>query len=88
METNDTANWIEAARRGDPEAFGILAERYRRLLFSLFRQAGSPAADIEDLTQETLLRAWREWPSFRWTNAPGRVWFALFPLVRIMPQSV
>jgi RNA polymerase sigma-70 factor (ECF subfamily) len=44
------AVWIERARAGDTEAFGVLFRRYGIV---------GNAADADDLTQETFLRAYR-----------------------------
>jgi len=55
---------IEKAKRGDREAFGRIAERN---LADLYRLAASMVGedDARDVTQETLLAAWRELPRLR-----------------------
>ena len=55
---------LAAARTGDEQAFRAISEPHRRELQAhCYRMVGS-LTDAEDLTQETLLRAWRQLEGF------------------------
>ena len=63
--TNDDQGWIEQSRQGDHEAFESLVRKYQRMIYALtFRMSGT-AADAEDLTQESFVRAFEQLDTFR-----------------------
>lgn len=56
--------WIEAARKGDRNAFGHLVEAYQGPVYNLtYRMLGNPD-EAEDAAQETFLRAYRKLDSY------------------------
>jgi RNA polymerase sigma-70 factor (ECF subfamily) len=60
---------LEACRRGEREAFGLLVERYQRDVYRLcYRYLGNHE-DANDMAQEAFLKAWRGLPSFRGDSA-------------------
>jgi RNA polymerase sigma-70 factor (ECF subfamily) len=64
---------LDAAREGDPEAFALLIEPFRRELRAhCYRLSGS-LHDADDLVQESLLRAWRGLKSFE-SRSSLRTW--------------
>ena len=64
---------LEAARRGDEDAFRALIEPHRRELHAhCYRMLGS-LQDAEDAMQETLIRAWRGLSGFQ-TSRSLRPW--------------
>ena len=56
---------VEAARRGDNEAFEVLATSAGDRLYAVARLILSSADLAEDAVQEALVRAWRQLPSLR-----------------------
>ena len=59
-----SAGLLDAARRGDEQAFGRVVEPHRRELQAhAYRMLGS-VHDAEDALQDALLRAWRGLPRF------------------------
>ena len=56
---------VEQARRGDREAFGVLAGGAVDRLYAIARLILRDTELAEDATQEALVRAWRDLPSLR-----------------------
>ena len=56
---------VDRARRGDREAFGVLAGGAVDRLYAIARFTLRDAELAEDATQEALVRAWRDLPSLR-----------------------
>lgn len=64
---------LQAARRGNQEAFSRLAETHRgELLAHCYRMLGS-TRDAEDQVQETMFKAWNKLDTFE-GRAPFRAW--------------
>lgn len=60
---------VERARGGDARAFEMLVVRYRRRIERLIGRMTRDEGMIQDLAQETFLRAWRALPQFRGESA-------------------
>lgn len=60
---------VERAQRGDKQAFDLLVIKYQRKLARLLSQFIRDAAEVEDITQETFIKAYRSLPSFRGESA-------------------
>jgi RNA polymerase sigma-70 factor (ECF subfamily) len=63
---------VEAARRGDKDAFGQLYRRYHTRVFGLARFYLGDGA--EDAVADTFMRAWSALPRYRVTAAPFVAW--------------
>jgi RNA polymerase sigma-70 factor (ECF subfamily) len=59
------AELVDRARRGDREAFGVLAGGAVDRLYAIARMILRDAELAEDATQEALVRAWRDLPTLR-----------------------
>ncbi len=59
------AELVELARRGDREAFSVLAAGAVDRLYGIARLILRDAELAEDATQDALVRAWRDLPSLR-----------------------
>jgi RNA polymerase sigma-70 factor (ECF subfamily) len=60
---------VERVQRGDKQAFDLLVIKYQRKLARLLSQFIRDAAEVEDVTQEAFIKAYRALPSFRGESA-------------------
>jgi RNA polymerase sigma-70 factor (ECF subfamily) len=60
---------VERAQRGDKQAFGMLVEKYQRKLARLISRLVRDPGEVEDVTQEAFVKAYRALPSFRGDSA-------------------
>jgi RNA polymerase sigma-70 factor (ECF subfamily) len=65
MDASVERKLLTSARNGDQAAFVRLVEQYRHLVLSLAYQMTGSAADMDDLAQETFMRAYRNLSTFR-----------------------
>ncbi|MDR3394218.1 MAG: RNA polymerase sigma factor RpoE [Parasulfuritortus sp.] len=56
---------VERARQGDKRAFELLVEKYQRRLHRLLSRMVRDAEEVEDIAQETFIKAYRALPNFR-----------------------
>ncbi|MCA3131992.1 MAG: RNA polymerase sigma factor RpoE [Betaproteobacteria bacterium] len=60
---------VERAQRGDKRAFEMLVVKYQRKLGRLLSRFIRDAGEVEDVTQEAFIKAYRALPSFRGESA-------------------
>ena len=60
---------VERAQRGDKKAFELLVIKYQRKLARLLSRFIRDASEVEDVTQEAFIKAYRALPSFRGDSA-------------------
>ena len=60
---------VERAQRGDKHAFELLVIKYQRKLARLLSRFIRDANEVEDVTQEAFIKAYRALPSFRGDSA-------------------
>ncbi len=60
---------VERAQRGDKHAFELLVLKYQRRLGRLISRFVRDSAEVEDVTQEAFIKAYRALPSFRGDSA-------------------
>jgi RNA polymerase sigma-70 factor, ECF subfamily len=60
---------VERAQRGEKHAFELLVSKYQRKLARLLSRFIRDATEVEDVTQEAFIKAYRALPSFRGDSA-------------------
>jgi RNA polymerase sigma factor RpoE len=60
---------VERAQAGDKHAFELLVAKYQRKLARLLSRFIRDAAELEDVSQEAFIKAYRALPSFRGESA-------------------
>ena len=60
---------VERVQGGDKQAFGLLVSKYQRKLHRLLARLVRDPAEVEDLAQETFIKAYRALGSFRGESA-------------------
>ena len=60
---------VERAQRGDKHAFELLVSKYQRKLARLLLRFIRDSTEVEDVTQEAFIKAYRALPSFRGDSA-------------------
>ncbi|MCL1860711.1 MAG: RNA polymerase sigma factor RpoE [Proteobacteria bacterium] len=60
---------VERVQSGDKQAFGLLVSKYQRKLHRLLARLVRDPAEVEDLTQEAFIKAYRALGAFRGESA-------------------
>ncbi|MEK9544285.1 MAG: sigma-70 family RNA polymerase sigma factor, partial [Luminiphilus sp.] len=60
---------VVKAQRGDTRAFDLLVLKYQGRIATLIGRFVSDAAEVEDVTQEAFIKAFRALPKFRGESA-------------------
>src|SRR5438067_9409852 len=60
---------VEQAQRGDKHAFELLVSKYQRKLARLLSRFIRDSTEVEDVAQETFIKAYRALPSLRGDSA-------------------
>ena len=60
---------VERAQHGDKRAFDLLVSKYQRKLARLLSRFIRDSSEVEDVTQEAFIKAYRALPTFRGDSA-------------------
>ncbi|MCD6429399.1 sigma-70 family RNA polymerase sigma factor [bacterium] len=64
---------IQRAKR-DPQAFGLLFDKYYQPIFGYILRRTANVALAQDLTSQTFLKALKKLKRFKWRNVPFSAW--------------
>ncbi|MEC5127487.1 RNA polymerase sigma factor [Verrucomicrobiales bacterium BCK34] len=67
------SEWVKRAKRGDEDAFVHLAKQYHSKIWNTASRYARSRAELEDLTQDLLLKIWKGLPTYR-AKAPFEHW--------------
>jgi RNA polymerase sigma-70 factor, ECF subfamily len=65
--------WVRKAQKGDHEAFAQLVMAHQKFVYNLALRSLGAVDDVQDIAQETFLRAWLALPRFR-RQSSFRTW--------------
>lgn len=65
QERDEERGWLDAAIRGDREAFGALVSRYAERIYNVAYRMVGEEADAHDLAQDTFVSAFKALSTFR-----------------------
>lgn len=60
---------VERVQAGDKQAYGLLVQKYQRKLMRLISRLVKDPAEVEDVTQDAFIKAYRALPNFRGESA-------------------
>ena len=75
VENESDAAILRRIRKGEPEAFEILVARYKNRVFGILTHYERDAQKVEDLAQDTFLKAWRNLEQYR-AKSPFEHWLS------------
>jgi RNA polymerase sigma-70 factor, ECF subfamily len=70
MSGSSDRDLVDRARDGDSEAFGVIVRRYQKRIYRLAVHLLRNAAEAEDVTQDTFVRAYRALDRFDGRSEP------------------
>lgn len=78
-DTPDSALWLEAIS-GTDASYGVVFDRYRRLIFKRAYDRVRNATDAEDIVAIVFMEAWKKRDSVRFVDGSLRAWLLVVTL--------